>query len=86
MTSNTMHLHTNLKHLRSLRGYSVAVVAEALDVKRTRLSGWENGASEPSCTNLMKLGAYYRLNLDLLLREDLTSMATSIIEEMQRRY
>lgn len=81
-----MHLHTNLKHLRNLRGYSAAIVAEALGVKRSSLSGYENGSSEPNCTTLMKLGAYYRLNLDPLLREDLTSMATSIIEEMQRRY
>lgn len=81
-----MHLHNNLKLLRTYRKASQDVVANALDVKRTSLSGYENGSAEPNCMNLLKLGAYYRLSLDILIGTDLTLMRPSEIEALQRAY
>lgn len=81
-----MHIHNNLKLLRTYRKATQDIVANALDVKRSTLSGWENGQSEPNCLNLLKLGSYYRLSLDIIIGTDLTLMRPSQIEELQRGY
>ena len=81
-----MHLHTNIKLLRTMRKRTCDEVAHTLEVKRTRLSGWENGQSEPDISHLVKLGIYYRLSLDILIATDLTTMRPSQIEELQRSY
>lgn len=81
-----MHLHKNLKHLRALRGHSQEMVAGALGVKRTTLSGWENGQSEPSCRQLLALGDHYRIHIDDLLRTDLEQLGVFRTEELQRNY
>ena len=81
-----MHLHHNLKLLRTYRGYNADVVANAIGVKRSTLSGWENAQSEPNCTHLLALSSYYRMSIDLLLGKNLMEMRRSDIEELQRAY
>jgi transcriptional regulator with XRE-family HTH domain len=81
-----MYIHSNLKHLRALRGYNAAIVANSIGIPRSTLSAWENGASQPNCSMLLKLGEYYRLSLDLLLGKDLVTMPNSTIAQLQRGY
>jgi transcriptional regulator with XRE-family HTH domain len=81
-----MYIHSNLKHLRKLRGYSADTVSNVIGIPRSTLSAWENGASQPNCSMLLKLGDYYRLSLDLLLGKDLVTMPNSTIAIMQAGY
>jgi transcriptional regulator with XRE-family HTH domain len=62
----------NLKFLRKKSGKSQEDVANALDIKRTTLSGYENGSAEPNSENLIRLCDYYAVSLDDLLRVDLS--------------
>ena len=45
------------------------LVAQRLDVSRQAVSKWEQGASEPSTTNLVKLARLYDVDPADLLRE-----------------
>lgn len=76
----------NITRLRKLKGFTQEVVANALEVKRTTLSGWENAASEPSLSQLVAIGQYYRVGLDLLLTSPLYNMANSQLEALIRAY
>lgn len=80
------YLATNLKVLRKLKGFSADIVSNALDMKRSTLSSYEQGASEPSITNLLKLGGYYRVSLDILIEQDLRAWPGSRIAETQACY
>lgn len=82
----TMHLHNNLKLLRKRKGHTADVVACALDVKRSTLSAWENGAAEPRCTHLVVLSDYYKVPLDDLLRTDLDQLGAFKLDELQRTH
>lgn len=62
----------NLKFLRKHSGRSQEEVSQALAVKRTTLSGYENGSAEPNTDNLIRIADYYHVSLDALLREDLS--------------
>ncbi len=62
----------NLKFLRKRSGKSQEEVANSMDIKRTTLSGYENGSAEPNSENLIRLCDYYSVSLDELLRVNLS--------------
>ena len=85
-TSEPMHLHSNLKHLRTLKGRTCAEVSNVMELPRSTLSGWENGYNEPNCGQLLAISDYYRLSIDSLLLRALSTMPIYRIEETQREY
>ena len=62
----------NLKFLRKSKGKSQEEVANDISIKRTTLSGYENGSAEPNTDFLVKLADYYGITVDALLRQDLS--------------
>ena len=62
-----MKLEERLAALRQEKGLSQADVAEALDVSRQAISGWERGTNIPSAENLICLARLYDISLDCLL-------------------
>ena len=62
----------NLKFLRKQSGRSQEDVSQELSIKRTTLSGYENGSAEPNTDNLIRISDYYSVSLDELLRRDLS--------------
>lgn len=69
--------HTNLQHLRKLKGISQDEMAAQLDIKRSRLGAYEEGRSEPSLDFMIQLSDYFKLPIDILVKKDL-SKAESI--------
>jgi transcriptional regulator with XRE-family HTH domain len=65
-------ISANLKYLRKHSGKSQEEVSSSLSIKRTTLSGYENGSSEPNSESLIKLADYYHILLDDLIRRDLS--------------
>lgn len=65
-------LSANLKYLRKSVGRSQEEVAVDLGIKRTTLSGYENGSAEPNAENLIRLADYYNVKIDQLLRDDIS--------------
>ena len=71
----------NIRHLRSLKGITQEVFAEDLQVTRSRISSYEEGRSAPTIEMLIQLSDYFKLPIDILLRNDLTKAKdTSVIE------
>lgn len=81
------YLGENLKTLRATKGkhFTQEVVAAALECKRSNLSAWENGVSEPSADLLVKLSKYYGVSIDRLLRQDMTKLSPSRLREVAAR-
>ncbi|WP_055443415.1 XRE family transcriptional regulator [Lacinutrix himadriensis] len=76
----------NIRHLRSLKGVTQEVFAEDLQVTRSRISSYEEGRSAPTIEMLIQLSDYFKLPIDILLRNDLTKAKdTSFIELRNQR-
>jgi transcriptional regulator with XRE-family HTH domain len=63
----TEALGANIKALREERGMSQQQLAESIYVQRPTVSIWENGKSEPSTTQLVKLAKALNVSLDVLV-------------------
>lgn len=57
-----------LKEHRQRRSMTQEFVAEAMGVSRQAVSKWENGTSDPSTTNLLKLAKLYGIPPEELIR------------------
>lgn len=55
-----------LKQLRQKKGLTQQKLAEILGIKRNTYSDWENGKTEPSFENLIKLADLLEVSLDWL--------------------
>lgn len=62
----------NIRHLRQLKGLTQETLADDLKVTRSRISSYEEGRSAPTIELLIKLSDYFKLPIDILLRNDLT--------------
>ena len=71
-----MNLPQKIRTLRKKKGMSQLEMAEALNVSRQAISGWEAGTSKPSIENLKYLSDFYDVSLDWLCSEDDTDDIT----------
>ncbi|OEJ98917.1 XRE family transcriptional regulator [Flavivirga aquatica] len=62
----------NIKHLRSLKKLSQEGLAEELGITRSRVGSYEESRSAPTIELLLKLSDYFKIPVDILLRNDLT--------------
>ncbi len=61
----------NLSHLRQLRGLSQEEIAEDLGITRAKQGSYEEGRANPPIPMLIKYADYFKLPIDILLRNDL---------------
>ena len=67
-----MFFSSNIKFLRKHRGRTQDDMAFALNLKRSTLSGYENGVSEPNLEALVAFSKYFGIAIDTLVKVDLT--------------
>ena len=72
----------NIRHLRHLKGLTQEVLAEDLKVTRSRISSYEENRSAPTIEMLILLSDYFRVPIDILLRNDLTKAKDSSFIEI----
>ncbi len=72
----------NISHLRRLKGLTQEVLAEDLSVTRSRISSYEENRSAPTIDMLIKLSDYFKVPIDILLRNDLTKAKDSSFIEI----
>ncbi len=77
-------LGSNIKLLRVRRGRSQEEVSIALDVKRSSLSGYENGSAEPNLELLVRISEYFKISVDKLLKYDLGTLSESQLSSLER--
>ncbi len=62
----------NIKKIRIAKKLTQTEFAKLFGLKRTTLGAYEEGRAEPKIDVLIKIAEYFRLNLDSLLRKELT--------------
>lgn len=72
----------NIRHLRHLKGLTQETLAENLQVARSRISSYEEGRSAPTIDMLISISDYFKLPIDILLRNDLTKATDSSFIEV----
>lgn len=76
----------NLRTLRKYQGLSQTALAEALGIKRSRLNAWENDLSEPSIDYILQIADHFRVNVDRLLRQDLSELTRFEMKRIEEGY
>ena len=76
----------NIKILRKRRGRTQDDVAFALEMKRSTLSGYENGVAQPNMDALIKFSNYYGVAIDTLVKVDLSKLSGSQFSQLERGY
>ena len=72
----------NIRHLRKLKGLTQEGLSEDLKVTRSRISSYEENRSAPTIEMLIKLSDYFKVPIDILLRNDLTKAKDSSFIEI----
>lgn len=67
-------LSTNLQLLRKRSRVSQQNIAESIGISRGQLSSYENGFNEPNAETLVAISDHFKLGLDRLLRQDLSTL------------
>jgi transcriptional regulator with XRE-family HTH domain len=81
-----MYFTSNIKFLRKRRGRTQDEAAVALNLKRSTLSGYENGVAQPGIDILVSFSKYFNMSIDTLLKIDITKLSESQLGELERGY
>ncbi len=80
------YFRSNIKLLRKRRGRTQDDVAFSLGLKRSTLSGYENGVAQPGLETLMAFSRYFNVSIDTLVKTDLASLQESQLTQLERGY
>ncbi len=61
----------NLRFLRKKGSLNQDEISNLFNKRANTVGNWENGKSEPSLTELIKLGSYFNVSLEAMLNADL---------------
>jgi transcriptional regulator with XRE-family HTH domain len=81
-----MFFSSNIKLLRKRHYRTQDDVASALQMKRSTLSGYENGIAQPNMEALIAFSNYFRVAIDTLIRVDLAKMLESQLYQLEHGY
>lgn len=81
-----MYFSSNIKFMRKRRGMTQDDLANALNMKRSTLSGYENRIAEPGMEALLLFSNYLKIAVDTLIRVDLSSLPESQMRQLERGY
>jgi transcriptional regulator with XRE-family HTH domain len=79
-----MYFTGNIKFLRKRRGRTQDEIAQVLDIKRSTLSGYENGVSQPNLEVLIIFSKFYKISIDTLVTIDLSKLSDFQFSELER--
>lgn len=79
-----MYYSKNIKFLRKRRNRTQDDVAFALKMKRSTLSGYENGVAEPGISTLTAISKYFGIAVDTMIKIDLSKLSESQLYELER--
>jgi transcriptional regulator with XRE-family HTH domain len=81
-----MSLSSNLKLLRKRKGLTQDEAAEQMGISRTKVNAYENEHSEPTIDSLIMLATFYGMNVDTLIKVDLSQLSDKQMEELENGY
>ncbi len=81
-----MNFGKNIKLLRNRRGRTQDDIATVLKMKRSTLSGYENGISQPDIESLISFSEFFNVAVDTLIKVDMSLLSESQLSEIERGY
>ncbi|MCC7299172.1 MAG: XRE family transcriptional regulator [Bacteroidia bacterium] len=81
-----MYLKENIKLLRKRRKRSQEEVSRSLNITRSAYNSYENGVAEPGIQVLLKLADFYQVNLDKLVKVDLSTLQESQLSQLEKGF
>lgn len=79
-----MYLKENIKLLRKRRKRSQEEVAKSLNITRSAYNSYENGVAEPGISLLLKLSDFFQINLDKLVKIDLSTLPEIQLSQLEK--
>ncbi|WP_139958818.1 XRE family transcriptional regulator [Flavicella sediminum] len=71
----------NIRHLRKIKSLTQEQLSEELGITRSKVGSYEEGRSDPPIDMLVTFSSYFKLPIDVLIKNDLTYASdTSFIE------
>lgn len=70
--------NTVLKELRKKKGYTQEKMSNLLEIGQSAYAKWENGKSEPTLDNIIKLAEFLNVSVDKLLGVKIEDNQTAI--------
>lgn len=71
------YLANNIKHLRTLKGFTQEQFSSILNVSRSRISSYEENRAIPPIDFLVELSDYFNIPIDAIIKNDLSSATDS---------
>lgn len=81
-----MFLSGNLKLLRKRSGLTQEEMSVKTGISRSKLNAYENEHTEPSVEGLLQLSAFYKINIDTLIKLDLSALSDAQLTELENGY
>ncbi len=81
-----MYFGSNIKLLRKRRKRSQEDVAQELNIKRSSLSGYELGTSEPNFETLLAFSGYFKISTDKLLKLELARVSEMYMSQLEKGF
>jgi len=81
-----MYFSSNIKLLRKRMGRTQDDIAYSLNMKRSTLSGYENGIAEPGLEALIAFSGFFKISIDTLVKVDLGTLSESQLRQVERGY
>lgn len=75
----------NIRHLRKLRGLTQEQLSEELQTTRSKIGSYEEGRSDPPISMLIDFSNFFKLPIDILVKNDLTSAKEAAFIEVGNR-
>ena len=79
------YIANNIKILRKKNNFSQDELSAQLGIKRTSLSGYEVGSTEPNIELLSKLSQFFKITIDQLINSDLQSLSVFELNNLINR-
>jgi transcriptional regulator with XRE-family HTH domain len=79
-----MHFGRNIQLLRKRRKISQEDLAKELEIKRSSLSGYELGNTEPNFETLLKFSDFFKISIDKLLKLDLKTVSEVYLSQLEQ--
>lgn len=76
----------NLKTLRKHKSLSQSALSDELLLTRSTLSAYENGSAEPNFKTLMRISDFFKVNIDRLLRQDMSQLTDLELKKIEEGY
>src|ERR1035437_10232427 len=78
-----MYFSSNIKLMRKRRGRTQDEIALELNMKRSTLSGYENGVAQPGIQQLIAYSDYFSVSIDTLIKIDLSKLKESELRQLE---